>query len=30
MIGVVDETKQRDKRISYNSKNAVCYCGSDG
>ncbi len=30
MIGVVDEPKQRKKRYSCNSNNAVCYNGYDG
>ncbi len=28
MIGVVDESKRRNQRISYNSNNAVCYNGN--
>ncbi len=27
MIGIVDEPKQRNKRYSFNSNNAVCYSG---
>ncbi len=30
MIGIVDETKQKNSRNSRNSNNAICYYGYNG